>query len=322
MSQSSHDRGRGLAVLSTVGLVLFLIGFAIFLGSAGSSHYRLDDATFQRLADSGAIQGHHQQALFEELGALKDRDYGSVFTFLNDVERKLLETNERLEGGSQIWDYDRGQYEMAIAREAATGPAAEHTMLVFLLSIVLAAAGALLYFLPRLGMEPPGIKNNGVMTSPAKSRGAIGIAAGVFLIGFYVLLYFFPAYITGWIRLGDPISQALRGQPSDRWFFYGLLYTFAVLVMGTRMAINYRHSRYQLVRTASVSFFQLGFAFLIPAILTALNKPSLAYDLKSAWPLDYSFSSIIGSKATWKAARSAGRCWCGVLRWRSWACRF
>ena len=31
---------------------------------------------------------------------------------------------------------------------------------------------------------------------------------------------------------------------------------------------------------------QAGFAFLIPAVLTALNRPAL--DLKNAWPLDYS----------------------------------
>jgi polyferredoxin len=34
-------------------------------------------------------------------------------------------------------------------------------------------------------------------------------------------------------------------------------------------------------------FFQTIFAFLIPAVLEALNRP--AYDFKHAWPLDYSF---------------------------------
>lgn len=286
MNSSTH---RALSLVSTAGLVLFVIGFAVFLGSVASSDYHITDDVLARLAASGKIQGHHQQALFEELGALKERSYASAFSFLDDVERKLRETNERLDGGSQIWDYDRGQYKLAIAHEASTGPVPARTTLVFLLSIVLASVGALLYFLPRIWMEPPGIKNNGVTRSPSKSRGAIGIAVGVFLIGFYIVLYFFPAFITNWIRLGDPVSQALRGEPADRWFFYGLLYTFAVVVMGVRMAINYRHSRYQLVRTASVMFFQLGFAFLIPAILTALEKPTLAYDPKSAWPLDYSF---------------------------------
>ena len=75
--------------------------------------------------------------------------------------------------------------------------------------------------------------------------------------------------------------------PGDRWFFYGLLYTVAVFVMGVRMLIRYRHSRYRVVRTASVMFFQTGFAFLVPAVLAALNQPE--YDFKNAWPLDYTF---------------------------------
>ena len=34
-------------------------------------------------------------------------------------------------------------------------------------------------------------------------------------------------------------------------------------------------------------FFQTGFAFLLPAMLAALNRPE--YDFKNAWPLDYTF---------------------------------
>jgi polyferredoxin len=34
-------------------------------------------------------------------------------------------------------------------------------------------------------------------------------------------------------------------------------------------------------------FFQLGFAFLVPAIMAALNRPEV--DFKNAWPLDYTF---------------------------------
>src|SRR5690606_8854442 len=67
---------------------------------------------------------------------------------------------------------------------------------------------------------------------------------------------------------------------------YGTLYTLAVLVMGARMLVHNRHSRYQVVRTASVMFFQLGFAFTLPIVLAALGAPEV--DLKSAWPLDYS----------------------------------
>ena len=60
-----------------------------------------------------------------------------------------------------------------------------------------------------------------------------------------------------------------------------------MLVMGVRMMIKYRHNKYQLVRTISVLFFQIGFAFLIPEILVRLNQPY--FDFKNMWPLDYDF---------------------------------
>jgi polyferredoxin len=60
-----------------------------------------------------------------------------------------------------------------------------------------------------------------------------------------------------------------------------------MLVRGARMYIKYRHNKYQIIRTTSVLFFQIVFAFLIPEIMTSLNMPG--YDFKSAFPLDYDF---------------------------------
>ena len=117
--------------------------------------------------------------------------------------------------------------------------------------------------------------------------GWIGIIAGTLLIGFYVLLYWFPEYIVGWVKLVDPISMKLSGNPAGQWFLYGFLYTVVMLVMGIRMAAKYRHNKYQLVRTGSVVFFQASFAFLIPEILVRLNQPY--FDFKNMWPLDYDF---------------------------------
>jgi polyferredoxin len=57
--------------------------------------------------------------------------------------------------------------------------------------------------------------------------------------------------------------------------------------MASRMYIKYRHNKYQLIRTTSVLFFQIVFAFLIPEIMTSLNMPG--YDFKNAFPLDYDF---------------------------------
>jgi len=119
-------------------------------------------------------------------------------------------------------------------------------------------------------------------------NGWIGVTMGTFLIIFYIVLYFYPHYISNWVVLVDPIKQVLSGGKSaDRWFLYGFLYCLVMVVMGVRMIIKYRHNRYQLIRTGSVLFFQLGFAFLLPEILGRLNNP--AVNLMTPWPLDYSF---------------------------------
>lgn len=127
----------------------------------------------------------------------------------------------------------------------------------------------------------------GVETSMI-GNGWIGVVLGTFLILFYIVLYFYPQYISNWVLLVDPIKQAISGgSPADRWFLYGFLYCLVMIVMGIRMMIKYRHNKYQLIRTISVIFFQLAFAFLLPEILGRFNNPMV--DLKNAWPLDYSF---------------------------------
>lgn len=117
--------------------------------------------------------------------------------------------------------------------------------------------------------------------------GMLGITLGVFLILFYIVLYWAPAYLHNGIRILDPISEAINGGPASQWFLYGFMYTLVVLVMGIRMLIKYRKSPYQKIRTVSVIFFQTAFAFLIPEILVRFNMPW--YDFKNIWPLNYSF---------------------------------
>ncbi|MEM6456614.1 MAG: 4Fe-4S binding protein [Acidobacteriota bacterium] len=284
---SRHDHGAtGVAMwLRRVGIALVLIGLAVFLYIGVAGDYRISQEALDALAADGLIQEQHQAILFEELAPLVDRTYDGVGPFLDDVERKLLESNERLDGGSQIWEYNRGQYQLYLAKAAGQGPAHRSALLFFFLSFGLVTLGALLDFLPRIVQAPGGIKNHGIFHSGLKTRGMLGIAFGVFLIGFYVLIYFMPAYVAGWIRLVDPLSVALRGKVADQWFFYGTIYTFCVVVMGVRMLVNYRHNRYHMVRTWSVMFFQLIFAWLIPGIMAAINQPEV--DFKFIWPLDY-----------------------------------
>ena len=139
----------------------------------------------------------------------------------------------------------------------------------------------------------PGIKNDGVWFKSTINRGFLGWITGIALTLFYIVLYWFPQYLglnadganTGVVALFDPLSEILNGGPASQWFLYGTLYTLAILVFGFKFILKYRHSRYEMIRTGSVMFFQLGFAFLIPEILVRLNEPY--FDFKNIWPLNY-----------------------------------
>ncbi|MCU0424721.1 MAG: 4Fe-4S binding protein [Candidatus Kapabacteria bacterium] len=154
-------------------------------------------------------------------------------------------------------------------------------------SLGLATFGALLYILPLFSEYKPGIHHNGIMFSRAQHRGAAAWIIGVGMTGFYVLLYWYAEYLQHCIRAADPLSFLLRGKAADQWFLYGTLYTLAVIIMGVRMIAKYRHSRYHIIRTLSVVFFQLLFAYLIPAWLQMMNQPEFYFTY--FWPLKYDY---------------------------------
>lgn len=148
-------------------------------------------------------------------------------------------------------------------------------------------AGGLVYIYQEYKNKIAGIKNNGIMFNTGTARGLLGWALAIVLTLFYIILYWFGELLTPLITTTDWLSYGLRNKPSDQWFLYGLLYTIAVLVMGTRMILKYRHSKYQIYRTLSVMFFQFMFAFLIPHLLELFNKPEFYFTY--FWPLKYSY---------------------------------
>ena len=164
-------------------------------------------------------------------------------------------------------------------------------------SLVAISGGILWYTMATYSGHEAGIKNDGVFFKSLTSRGLYGYLVGVALTSFYIILYFYPQYIglneganDGLIGLFDPLSKSLSGNPASQWFVYGTLYTIAILFFGVKYIIKYRHSKYHIVRTLSVMFFQLAFAFLIPEFMARLNGDSLNlpyYDLKNIWPLNY-----------------------------------
>ncbi|TBW29917.1 4Fe-4S dicluster domain-containing protein [Gramella sp. KN1008] len=161
------------------------------------------------------------------------------------------------------------------------------------LSLGLIAAGTIIFANDAYLGKHEGIKNDGVWFKSMTGRGFWAWILGIALTLFYIVLYWFPQYLglnsdgenTGIIALFDPLSKLINGGPASQWFVYGTLYTLAILIFGYKFILKYRHNRYEVIRTFSVMFFQLGFAFLIPEILIRLNKPY--YDFKNIWPLNY-----------------------------------
>jgi len=147
----------------------------------------------------------------------------------------------------------------------------------------LVTVGTAGYFISVYRGTNPGIKNHGVFQMSLLNRGALGWATGVGFTTFYVALYWYGDSLQGGIDLLEPFSQWLRGASADQWFLYGFLYTLLVLVYGLRMLLKYRHNRYQLVRTGSVMFFQLGFAFLLPGVLKRVANNEFYFTY--FWPL-------------------------------------
>ncbi|HET6243150.1 MAG: 4Fe-4S binding protein [Bacteroidetes bacterium] len=176
---------------------------------------------------------------------------------------------------------------------ASTGTGMKYPVLLLSLSIGLSVGGAFIYFFRKYLTKSAGVKNDQIWQNSLTSRGVFAWLFGIFLTGFYIVIYWFPSVLENLIRLMDPLSNLIRGNDSDQWFLYGTLYTLAIGVMGVKALLKYRHSNYQIIRTSSIIFFQLGFAYLIPAVLQLFNQPEFYFSY--FWPLkyDYLFPSTV-----------------------------
>lgn len=186
-----------------------------------------------------------------------------------------------------------GLFIMALAAINVGLPA---NALVLSLALGLIAMGTIVYARAQYSQQPAGIKNNYNFFRALTYRGTIAYFLGLVLTGFYILLYWYPQYLglaqgdganTGLVALFDPFSMFLKGEPASHWFVYGTLYTLAILALGYKFILKYRHNRYQIFRTVSVMFFQLSFAFMLPELLIRLNQPY--NNFVNMWPLNYYF---------------------------------
>lgn len=257
-----------------------------------------DITRLKNLAHNNSLNAKSIEALWgvENFKVIAFKNYGNWLFDRKFNSNKELESNiKQVTDNIALYEvtpkigidkYAAKSLKYNIAKHSITGLLKEYTVLFLILTFGFTALGGLLMIQSYM-IQKSGIKNDGIYFHPAKSRKWLGIIIGTLLISFYIILYFFPEYMGGWIRIVDPISYALSGSEAGQFFLYGVMYTVSVLVMGVRMMAKYRHNKYQLIRTGSVMFFQTIFAFLIPEILVKLNQPY--FDFKNAWPLDYDF---------------------------------
>ncbi len=152
---------------------------------------------------------------FQDYGSwLDQRQYEDQQTLVQDLEN--VAENIRQYGIINQKGFDRYRIKdikFQLAKDASNGPVSGNPWLFLGLTYGLCIIGAMMYILPKRKVDgPPGIKNNNIFFSAMKNKGWLGILTGTFLIVFYVLLYYFPEYMTNWIIMVDPISQILKGQ--------------------------------------------------------------------------------------------------------------
>ncbi|MFK8060332.1 MAG: 4Fe-4S binding protein [Polaribacter sp.] len=292
-----------MKIIKSTGLVIFLIGLAIFTGTIFTGSFsltqnELDTYLKEKGYKSEVIKMQLQQAVVTDQSL-------NIFEFSSRVRKSFEKSNNFYDNlitkydAEKNWDKKGEQYQYKIygkphtlsyelAKKAGSGFTKENSGLAWFLTFGLGIIGALMFIVPNLILlGKPGIKNDGIYLNAETNRGWIAWLVLIYLVSFYLVLYFMPDYVVNWTYILDPISNFLNGGDASQWFVYGFLYCTIMLTMGVRMFIKYRHNKYQIVRTISVLFFQIVFAFLIPEIMTSLNMPG--YDFKNAFPLDYDF---------------------------------
>ena len=289
--------------IQNTGLVIFLISLTLFTGTIFMGSFHLSPSA---LDDFISEKGYQNALITAELtkAIVTDKPL-NIFEFSKRVRNAYAVSNthydlliQRYEA-EKNWAKKSEQYQYKIfgkphtlsfdlAKKAGKGYLKDHVGLMWILTFGLGILGSVLIILSDSIIQgKAGIRNDHIYLKASTNRGWIAWLVLIYLVSFYLLLYFMPDYVVNWTFIVDPISQFLNGGLASQWFVYGFLYCMIMLIMALRMYIKYRDNKYQLIRTTSVLFFQIVFAFLIPEIMNSLNMPG--YDFKNAFPLDYDF---------------------------------
>ena len=278
-----------MKVLQNIGIIIFLVGLSTFAALPLLGTFKVDKTIVQEIVSDNSIKS---ELFIQDLETkIQDKEFNGVQSLSPIIVSALDNANATHRKNKEYKKviYTKGR-DMAgsIAKKSGVGFIAENKGLMWFLTFGLGIIGALLFIVPQVVLlGPKGIKNDGIYHQSSTNKGWIAWLVFIFLVSFYLVLYFRPEYATNWTYLVDPISESLSGNPAGHWFVYGFMYCIVMSVMAVRMYIKYRNNIYQVVRTTSVLFFQIVFAFLIPEIMVRLQMPY--YDFKNAFPLDYDF---------------------------------
>ncbi len=278
-----------MKLIKNIGLVVFLMGLAVFTALPLLGTFNLNEVDFKRIVTNQNIKSE----IF--INDIQSNIVGKEFTGMQALSPKIanaIDNANKTHTKNREWSkkiYTKSSDMAAfIGKKSANGYIANNKGFMWLLTFGLGIIGALMFIVPNVVLlGKKGIKNDGIYHASATNQGWIGWMVFIFLVSFYIVLYFASEYATNWTLLVDPISEALSGNPAGHWFVYGFMYCTVMTVMAVRMYIKYRHNIYQVFRTTSVLFFQIVFAFIIPEIMVRLQMPY--YDFKNAFPLDYDF---------------------------------
>ncbi|WP_339628213.1 4Fe-4S binding protein [uncultured Maribacter sp.] len=278
-----------MKVLQNIGMIIFLVGLSTFAALPLLGTFKVDKTIVQEIVSDNSIKS---ELFIQDLETkIQGKEFNGVQSLSPIIVSAVDNANATHRKNKEYKKiiYTKGR-DMAgsIAKKSGVGFIAENKGLMWFITFGLGIIGALLFIIPQVVLlGPKGIKNDGIYHQSSTNRGWIAWLVFIFLVSFYLILYFRPEYATNWTYLVDPISESLSGNPAGHWFVYGFMYCVVMSVMAVRMYIKYRHNIYQVVRTTSVLFFQIVFAFLIPEIMVRLQMPY--YDFKNAFPLDYDF---------------------------------
>lgn len=233
------------------------------------------------------LSEQEKENLLAELIPLTHVKHQQLFSFANKIIRIHQQKNALLKKQNQ-WDKvmwgSSQEFAYKLLRVSAKNNSFNTRWSIFFIILVSCPLGSLLYILSSDKKRQSNLYTYFLSITTGKWAAYILTA---WLLTFYILLYWFPAYIINWVILVDPVSKFLSGNEAGPWFLYGFLYSLVMSIMGIKMFLKYKKNAYQIIRTISVLFFQLAFAFLIPEILVRLKKPYM--DFKNIWPLDYDF---------------------------------